>query len=323
MNKANPQKDKSIIKDYLDNKSIKFIQTKYNCSDHKIENVLNRNGIKRQRGFIRNNHKNCLTKKEDNRITNFYNKGWSSLKIAKKLNCSKYAVLCCLKRNKINRRTTSEAGRKCNIDETVFDDRSSEEALYWVGFLMADGKLCRTKNGDNYKSSYSFGTGIHKKDITHLYKFRKFLKSSHSIVRYKDLVQLMISSEKIYKKLEGYGLTRNKSLTAKASDDIILNRHFWRGVIDGDGSIFFNRKRPCLSICGSWPMMNDFKKYIKYFLKKDIKVYKCKMIFSVQLAALRDVCSVIKEIYQDCNIFLNRKKKLADYIFENFKYDNT
>ncbi len=310
MRKIDIEKDKLIVIDYLSGISLNLIKNKYNCSNKVISSCLKRNKVKRyrnQKGFKKNN-KNRLTPEEEKKIIYLYkDEKISSIEIAKKIKRSKFAVLTCLKRNGCKRRTTSEACRKCELDETIFDNKMEEKALYWAGFLMADGNLFRKRE------NYTIKLGLSKKDREHVSKFKKFLGSSHALVEYKNLIQITVASKIIYEKLLDYGLTPNKSLTAKASSDVILNRHFWRGVIDGDGSIFFDKRNnnPHLTLCGSKFMIDDFIKYVKNVLNKDIKRYKHKNIFSATLNGVKDVSNILRDIYKDSNIFLNRKQILA------------
>ena len=171
MKKIDFKKERMIIDDYLSGLSLKLIKDKYNCSDKAIENSLRRNGIERNRPFNRENNRNYLVKDEEYKIIYLYNEEkMSSLEIAKKIKRSKYAVLTCLKRNGCKRRTTSEACRKCALDETVFDDKMQEDSLYWAGFLIADGNLFRKRE------NYTIKIGLSKKDKDHVVKFKDFLK---------------------------------------------------------------------------------------------------------------------------------------------------
>lgn len=66
-------------------------------------------------------------------------------------------------------------------------------------------------------------------------------------------------------------------------------------------------------------MMNDFAAYIKTVLNKSFKVYKHKNIFSVNLGGYNDVCYLLSELYGGCEVYLNRKKELANSILLNNK----
>lgn len=117
----------------------------------------------------------------------------------------------------------------------------SEETLYWAGFLMADG--CVTDRGE-VKLTLS------TKDQSHLERFRDFLGSSHSIsvatttsseLRSRRITStcstLNISCRTLVQDLEKFGVVPRKTIVGRATSLVERDRHFWRGVIDGDGCI--------------------------------------------------------------------------------------
>ena len=124
------------------------------------------------------------------------------------------------------------------IDETVFD-AITEQSAYWVGNLMADGNIYTGKTGNP-----RIALTLAERDREHLVKFRKFLNCSNRILlkisRLKGKIwnqyTLRFSSKRIAEKLIEFGVTARKSLTAKVIG-LEDNKHFWRGVIDGDGYI--------------------------------------------------------------------------------------
>jgi len=124
------------------------------------------------------------------------------------------------------------------MDESVFD-AITEPSAYWIGDLMADGNINTGKTG-NPRISLT----IAARDREHLVKFRKFLNCSNpiqiKIIQVSGIVPkqytLRFSSKRIAGKLIEFGVTARKSLTAKVIG-LQDNRHFWRGVVDGDGHI--------------------------------------------------------------------------------------
>jgi DNA-binding transcriptional regulator WhiA len=124
------------------------------------------------------------------------------------------------------------------VNEAVFDT-ITEESAYWLGFLMADGNINTGKTGNP-----RIALTLAERDREHLVKFRKFLNCSNQIllkivkVNEKTWNQytLRFSSKNIADRLNEFGITKRKSLTAK-SIGLEDNKHFWRGVLDGDGYI--------------------------------------------------------------------------------------
>ena len=148
------------------------------------------------------------------------------------------------------------------MDETVFDT-VTEESSYWIGNLMADGNVYTGKTG-----SPQIALTATARDREHLVKFRKFLNCSNQIhlkitkVNRKVWIQytLRFSSKRIASALMTYGVTAKKSLKVKATG-LENNKHFWRGVIDGDGH-FKNRDGrdgDKIIVVGSYSQLRDFE----------------------------------------------------------------
>ena len=104
---------------------------------------------------------------------------------------------------------------------------------------MADGNIYTGKTG-NPRISLT----VAARDWQHLFKFRKFLNCSNQIslktskLNGRTWIQytLRFISKSIADRLIELGVTPRKSLTARVIG-LENNRHFWRGVLDGDGYI--------------------------------------------------------------------------------------
>lgn len=224
--------------------------------------------------------------------------------------------------------------KKCNFNEHSFDEITPESA-YWVGFLMADGGVSSW--------NYSVYLNLSSKDIGHIEKFKKFMGSSNPIKNKvaknpfkngKDYNTSSFSVSSLYLqyKLEKYGIKPKKSATAKVSDNLVYNRHFWRGVIDGDGSISLEKKKALNSIhteyywytyinlVGSYCLVNQFNDYIKNLIKKDYKrsIKDHKTYYNIHIGG-KNAFYIIKDLYEDSDIFLDRKKKIAEDILLKVK----
>jgi hypothetical protein len=87
-------------------------------------------------------------------------------------------------------------------------------------------------------------------DRTHITKFLTFLQASYPISstisggswgRF-PMVHISFRSRRLVNALEQWGLTRDKSRQG-VGPLLATNRHFWRGMIDGDGTIRFSVMR--------------------------------------------------------------------------------
>ena len=158
-------------------------------------------------------------------------KKYSSPKLAIIFNCNKKTIFKALRANSI---FLPNIGRfkKITHCDTEFFATLSPTSAYWAGFIAADGCLsCRGK---------TLSIGLNRRDIEHLNKFAKAIKTNARIgyVNSNNSVHINISSEKVFDSLSKLGITPNKSLTiSNVNIPPHLMSHFIRGVFDGDGYI--------------------------------------------------------------------------------------
>jgi hypothetical protein len=207
---------------------------------------------------------------------------------------------------------------KYTLDESVFDIITQKSA-YWSGFLMTDGNISYGKTGNA-----RIALVLAKIDYSHLEKFRDFLKCTNLIRQKKKkylgaiVIQyyLRFTSKHIAEILIAYGIVPRKSLVARViglEDD----RHFWRGVFDGDG--YFKNKDgkdgDRMVLTGSNDLCAQFGEFIKKNIPgsrvtiKKIREYSKLYIYSDTARA------VAKLLYSDCEIALKRKMVKARRMF--------
>jgi hypothetical protein len=82
-------------------------------------------------------------------------------------------------------------------------------------------------------------------DVEHVLKFKAFVGAEHRVVikeargfaNGRPRAVLSFTSWKIVSFLISHGIAPNKSLTLRVSDVLAASPDFWRGMIDGDGSV--------------------------------------------------------------------------------------
>jgi len=135
-------------------------------------------------------------------------------------------------------------------------------SYYWIGFLMADGSFTKDR----------VSLGISNKDIKHLIKYKKFVKSKNKIHKmphnyYQIRSRDSINVQKIKNKFE---ITTRKTyepcdISSIKNKDLLFSLIV--GLIAGDGSICKNNKcnnyTLSMSLHSSWV---DNLNYIKNFL---------------------------------------------------------
>ena len=162
-----------------------------------------------------------------------------------------------LNRHRIFIRNRSDAKRTNQIKEDVFDT-ITEESAYWIGFLLADGNVYHPP-----KRSKQLNLGLAEKDWEHLEKFKKFIGSNKKLYYNKGGVFISFYSNRIVEKLAEYGIVLRKSRIAKVPESLKNNRHFWRGMVDGDGWVSIQKDRPpIMGLCGTIDVVSGFKKFV-------------------------------------------------------------
>ena len=209
------------------------------------------------------------------------------------------------------------------FDESVFDLIDSEEKAYWLGFIYADGYIDANK--------FIFEISLKGSDKEHLEKFNKFMKHkdknhvkiSNSKCGDKcfERCRWYVSNKHLWNILNSYGCTPNKSLTLEFPNFLIfkydhLIRHFIRGYFDGDGSFSRYLLKTCVNphiqIIGTHAFLIKILEYSQLDGRfgKD-KRWKNNTEY-IEFDKENGI-KFINYIYDNCNIYLDRKYKLYQF----------
>ena len=213
-----------------------------------------------------------------------------------------------LKRHDIFIRNRSNARRTNQIKEDVFDT-ITEESAYWIGFLLADGNVYHPP-----KRSKQLNLGLAEKDWEHLEKFKKFVGSNKKLYYNAGGVFISFYSNRMVEKLAEYGIVPRKSKIAKVPEQLKNNRHFWRGMIDGDGWVVERHDdSTILGLCGTLDIVFGFKRFIEsraWYIAgiPDVKPHqKTECCWEVKYGGLY-VRNLLNILYSSCRISLERKR---------------
>lgn len=257
------------------------------------------------------------TKQQIEDMIRLYQSGLTAKESANSYGYEQSMLLYHLKKNGVRIRPPEEFHRKFTIDFNFFDDINTEEKAYWLGFLFADGCL-----SEKNKISISIG----EIDELHLSKFKTSANLGHNITKHNyqyeyskgnnPIVSITIRSNDWAKALSNLGLTSNKSLTADPNTDLIphdLQRHFWRGIVDGDGWIYIDNNKTAshvVGLCGSLPTIEKFSKFLSLYNIPAKKPGTSGKIKTIQYQGLYTPQIVASVLYNKANIYLDRKYKL-------------
>lgn len=223
-----------------------------------------------------------------------------------------------------------------------FFSNINEESLYIAGFIAADGNVYQRINGSN-----TIKIQLATKDKQHLLNIAKKLEFNGDINDYTINAREFIAGEKtkqelyyssylsfnsdqICNDLEKFGIVPNKTYIYTMPLWLVkhpLVHHFIRGYIDGDGWIGYGKdsneiKRIVIGLVGACPAVKEIFDIIHdrchlrsggcFSIQKNIYNTEIK---TFSFAGLLDVETIIKFLYKDATIYLERKFEPTKQIY--------
>jgi hypothetical protein len=249
-----------------------------------------------------------ISDEQKEKVKELYLQGSSQLLIEKTLGMTRKTIRTILKKAGIDR-TKSEQWRKrwgSSLNEDAFDVLTPE-ACYWIGFLYADGHI--RKEG----SESSIEVEIELKDKEHLIKLAKFVGSNKEPKQYSDnSCTIRFYSKKMQQRLRELGLSHDKSYTAKPHYLLKDSPDFWRGVVDGDGSLSNQLNCALLHLCGTEETITSFINYLNIngldtkAIARFCKGTSC--LHQVNFSCKKGIYTA-NLLYKDASVYLDRKYK--------------
>lgn len=152
-----------------------------------------------------------------------------------------------------------------------FDNFLDPAVAYWVGVLITDGCISDTELG---RSKRVFLTRCDH-DKEHLYQFLRFVGVERTLVPCDHLdpagnrqlgYNTSIVSNPMAERLISYGVLPRKTLlenrhSIKGSEHFIGSRDFWRGVMDGNGTVYGDVRQ--LRLCVGKCLQDQFETFLK------------------------------------------------------------
>jgi hypothetical protein len=220
------------------------------------------------------------------------------------------------------------SSRRNSLDEAAFDALTPASA-YWIGFLMADGWIA--------KDYSEFSIALAFTDRCHLWRFRAFLGSSartpiHAGKKGHATVRLSVRSRHMCESLATHGVTPQKTHTAKALGQVEGSADFWRGMMDGDGSLGIHadhryketKGSATISLCGTEAILQQFRRFVEERVpntKSTVRRHSANL-FNIAFGG-RTAVAVAALLYSGAEIALPRKEATAKDIAAWATYDRT
>lgn len=240
--------------------------------------------------------------------------------IAYLYHCRRSTISSVLRSNGIR---TNNMGRTVNriLNTEYFDNIDTEKKAYLLGFITADGSVTYRKDREYGKV---LRLEVQERDecvidllISELNsESKKYYREKNN----KRSVQVNINSSEIVESLSKYGVIPNKTyLMANLYRELGENfeRHYLRGLFDGDGSIYFSDGIPhCSFVEGIESVVIDFRDMINKNsnLKNTVKIQENNGVYRAVWNGRKSFC-MLRYLYEGSSIFLPRKK----HLFENIK----
>lgn len=249
----------------------------------------------------------------------------SARQICKKLKISKFTVLQILHKNNV------DIDYKRNIklydfNENYFERIDSEDKAYFLGFLYADGY--------NNQKEGRVTLSLADQDLNVLEKFNECLNSNKPIYNKQrtngkgmNIVELSFNSRKFSDDLAKLGCVQAKTFKLKfpTSDQVPehLHRHFIRGYFDGDG--YISKKQNRFEIVGTLEFCEELIEIFYQNLKinpSKIRIRHPERNHNIRILiyyGLNNIYTTYPFLYNDANIYLERKKDKFSKLYNNIK----
>jgi hypothetical protein len=138
--------------------------------------------------------------------------------------------------------------RKYSLNDEYFDQIDTPDKAYWLGFIAADGCILEDPSG---RPSY-LRVELAQCDDDHLRTLCVNLGSDRPVLYGQGCACVSFGSRHMANALCRLGVMPRKSLIVEPWDGPAdLMPHYWRGLFDGDGTIFTSKGSWCVGICGS------------------------------------------------------------------------
>lgn len=258
--------------------------------------------------------KEIFTEQQIERIISLYKDGVSAKQLGIKFSMSKGKIQQWAEAKGILR-DKNQSHRFTNFNQHIFDIIDTEEKAYWLGFFYADAYNCDLTNTVNL--------ALQSRDIGHLQKLAIYLNlPTEKITTSKggDNEQYEHCSLKMYSKhlsetLTLLGCPRAKSFIIKYPLwlNSELNRHFIRGMFDGDRCITLRKKQKewKWSLVSTMECCQSIQNIIKDTINVNINFESISNTnnntFCMETSGNEKILKIMDWLYKDSNVYLDRK----------------
>lgn len=311
----------NYIKDYNNGLTIWQLVEKYHDTYKNISEAISGHRFEAR----------LLPDNEKSRIIQMYNDGLSTVKIGKIYGVNNKSIAVVLEENGISR-NQKRFVRKYTINESFFDNIDTQDKAYCLGFLAADG--C------NFPKKGTISMSLEECDKNILEKMCTVMNNQHPLeyidysnkhdfgYTYKNQYRMLIFSSHMCNSLIDKGIIPSKSNSLKFPYFLTeeLLPHYIRGLSDGDGSLGYKNKENFISkgekklnysLTSTIYMCNGIAEYLYKNMDIIPKIIEASnhngYTYSLYITKQNDIITFLNWLYQDCNLYLQRKYDLYQY----------
>lgn len=200
-----------------------------------------------------------------------------------------------------------------------FFETWSNDSTYVYGMIAADGHLFY-ESGAMKKNALQFEMANYDRDI--LDKIKCVMKYEGPVLDTKrQTVKLQINNKKVIKDLIEKGIPeRNKTFNLEYPKDLPheYDRHFIRGLFDGDGSVYKHGAAPRFQLLGTKKLLEDVLKRLPIDNNKYSIYDRSKSgsnVYALQIGG-KNAFNIFNWLYEEDGIFLERKYKKLNCIID-------
>lgn len=231
---------------------------------------------------------------------------------------SESTVFNVLARHGIARRSSSDAHATHRVDQDYFQTIDTEEKAYWLGFLAADGHVC---------DRGTVRLTLAEVDADHVRRFAAAVGYTGRVeihTRPRDgrrFASVSIRRQRFAAALVGHGIVPRKTWSLEPwQGPPELMRHYWRGLVDGDGCIAqgtSTRGRGIwtLELVGTQAVAAGFADFLcreAHIKPPKVSRHSCKTVWRVRVGGIEQPQRAVWVLYADSRIALPRKRERAE-----------
>ena len=229
--------------------------------------------------------------------------GLTQKEIGRRVGIDQSSVSELLKRYGIKAFREPGPPRRYTLNEEYFAAIDTPEKAYWLGFIAADGHIPQV------------GDGLHMRlaagDIGHLQLLADALGSDAEPKIVKDgAAEVRFHSRRFAANLITHGITPRKTWTCSpwnAPED--LAPHYWRGLIDGDGTVMASGKE--IVFVGTLPMVEACRSFVAGICGTRALPRQQVGCWRMTIQGRRQVHAILSVLYAKDRVALARKKETA------------